>query len=212
MPANPSSPRFYLEPLSEGKHSQGIYELWTKPGNLAGTMETAPDLEATRTIIRDRAYGAKPGVVNFAIMAGPESPLYGLMTAAAPGSSPPPPPTKLINEELSDAAKPAPKIIGFTGILRVAPEEAGWYVAGSCRGRGVATEAVAAMLGKYWEAQPATTEVIAYISEGNVVSERVAARAGFVRAMERTSTQGSVLPNGLVTECDHRVWVAKKPV
>jgi len=81
-------------------------------------METAPDLEATRTIIRDRAYGAKPGIVSFAIMAGPESPLYGLVTAAAPGSSPPP--TKLINEELSDAAKPAPKIIGLTGIFRVA--------------------------------------------------------------------------------------------
>ncbi|KAK8131229.1 hypothetical protein PG984_007667 [Apiospora sp. TS-2023a] len=200
--ANPSSPRFYLEPLSAEKHSQGIHELWTEPGNLGGTsMEKVPDLETTRTMIRDRAYGAKPGIVNFAIMAGPESPLYGLVTATAPASLP----------EMPGAAKPTPKIIGFTGILRVAPEEAGWYVTSSCRGLGVATEAVGAMLGKYWETQPATTEVIAYISEGNAVSERVAARAGFVRAMERTLAQGSTLPNGLVTECDHGVWVAKKP-
>ncbi|KAK7932151.1 hypothetical protein PG985_002863 [Apiospora marii] len=196
------SPRFFLEPLSEEKHSQGIYELWNKPGNLAGTsMQTAPDLEKTRTMIRDRAYGAKPGIVNFAIMAGPGSPLYGLATATAPEEG-----------ETSNAPTPEPRIIGITGVLRVAPEEAGWYVAGSCRGLGVATEAVGAMLGKYWETQPAATEVIAYIRVGNVASERTAARSGFVRAMERTVAKGSILPNGMVADGDCGVWVAKKPV
>lgn len=85
-------------------------------------------------------------------------------------------------------------------------------MAGSCRGLGVATEAVGLMLGRYWESRPAATEVIGYIQVGNVASERVAARSGFVRAMERTLAKGCTLPNGVVTKCDHGVWVAKKPV
>ncbi|KAK7943415.1 uncharacterized protein PG986_012528 [Apiospora aurea] len=180
------SPRFYLEPLSEAKHAQGVYDHWSDPANIKGTsMEKAPTLEVTRTMIRDRAYGAKPGIVNFAIMVGPESPL----------------------EETNP-----PKLIGVAGVLRVAPEEAGWWVAGLCRGLGVATEAVGLMLEKYWETKPAAAEVIAFIQEGNVPSERVAAKAGFVRVMERTMIKGSTLPNGQVMKSDCGVWVAKRPV
>lgn len=177
-------------------------------------MQTAPDLEATRALIRDRAYGAKPGIVNFAIMAGPGSPLYGLATAAATPASPKREPAEPGEgeEATPNATEPAPRIIGFTGVLRVAPEEAGWYVTASCRGLGVATEAVEAMLGKYWETRPAAAEVIAYIQVGNVASERVAARSGFVRATERTLAKGSTLPNGVVTDGDCGVWVAKRPV
>lgn len=43
------SPRLYLEPLSEEKHSEGIHELWFQPGNLAGTYEKNPRLAYKQT-------------------------------------------------------------------------------------------------------------------------------------------------------------------
>ncbi|KAK8085565.1 hypothetical protein PG997_006836 [Apiospora hydei] len=208
---NPS-PRFYLEPLSEAKHAQGVYDHWRDPANIRGTsMEKAPTLEVTRTMVRDRAYGAKPGIVNFAIMVGPESPLYGLATAAGPNDDSPQQQQREPEGEPREETNP-PKLIGVAGVLRVAPEEAGWWVAGLYRGLGVATEAVGLMLEKYWETKPAASEVIAYIQEGNVPSERVAAKAGFVRVMERTMVKGSTLPNGQVMKSDCGVWAAKRPV
>lgn len=166
-------------------------------------MDTAPSLETTRVMIRDRSHSVKPGIENFAIMAGPESPLYRLVaTATQPQQQ---------GDLGRNKGEPAPKLIGWTGVVRVAPEEIGWYVTGPCRGLGVATEAVQAMLRRYWTAQPGTAELIAYIREGNVASERVATKAGLVRVLERTLVKGSTLPNGQVTGCDHGVWVAKKP-
>ncbi|KAK8044316.1 hypothetical protein PG993_004340 [Apiospora rasikravindrae] len=209
--ANPS-PRFYLEPLSEEKHALGVYDIWCDPANLVGTgMEKAPTLEEARAMIRERAYGAKPGIVNFAIMVGPESPLYGLVAAPAPNNDDSPPQQQgQLALELERETTP-PKLIGITGVLRVAPEEAGWFVAGPCRGLGVAAEAVGLMLGKYWDTKPAAAEVIAYIQEGNVASETVAAKVGFVRAMGRTLVKGSTLPNGLVAMGDCGCWVVKRP-
>ncbi|KAK8880172.1 GNAT domain-containing protein [Apiospora arundinis] len=205
--ADPTTPRFYLEPMSEEKHAQAIYEMWQDPVNLAGTgMETAPSLETTHVMIRDRSHSAKPGIENFAIMAGPESPLYKLVDhSAAPSQD------LEGGIEGEGEAAAAPKLIGWTGVVRVAPEEIGWYVATPCRGLGVATEAVQAMLKRYWVAQPGTLEVTALISEGNAVSERVATRAGFVRDPERRIANGSMLPNGIVTDRDHAVWALKRP-
>ncbi|KAK8070092.1 hypothetical protein PG994_006708 [Apiospora phragmitis] len=226
--ANNPSPRFYLEPLSEEKHAQGVYEIWTDPANLAGTgMETAPDLEATRTLIRERAYGAKPGIVNFAVMVGPESPLYGLVATSTvhdshqqqqqhDGASP----RKPRGESAPASTTTAPKLIGFTGVLRVAPEEAGWYVAGPCRGLGVATEAVGAMLrailgnkagggggggggrGGGGSVHPA----------GQPRERAGRGQVGLRAGDGAHDCQGSTLPNGQVTDCDHGVWVVKKPI
>ncbi|KAK7976768.1 hypothetical protein PG989_015231 [Apiospora arundinis] len=173
-----TTPRFYLEPMSEEKHAQAIYDMWQDPVNLVGTQRRP--LETTHVMIRDRSHGAKPGIENFAIMAGPESPLYKLViNPAAPVQD-----LKGGREGEGEAAA-APKLIGWTGVVRVAPEEIGWYVTTPCRGLGVATEAVQTMLRRYWVAQPGTSEVTALISEGNAVSERVATRAGFVRDPEQ---------------------------
>lgn len=161
-------------------------------------MAPYPSLESNRAWLRRRSRAAHPAIENFAILAPATSPLYELGAAAAGAASG------------AGAGTPA-RLLGLVGVIRLAPPEAGYVVARACRGRGVASEALGLMLRRYWAAQPAVPAVEAYIDAGNVASEKVARRAGFVPRPERAVPAGGALPNGDAVDCDVGVWVCERP-
>lgn len=85
------------------------------------------------------------------------------------------------------AAKQDGRFLGDVGLgdfqralapLPYAPPEAGWVLAPAAQGRGVATEAVQAMLG-WADATLAAARITCLIDPANAPSHRVAAKAGF---------------------------------
>jgi [ribosomal protein S5]-alanine N-acetyltransferase len=68
--------------------------------------------------------------------------------------------------------------IGCLGPPREGTAEIGYSVVESFRGRGIATEAIAAMAGRLL-AMPGVTRVIAHTAEGNAHSQGALRRAGF---------------------------------
>lgn len=160
-------------------------------------MAPYPSLESNRAWLRRRSRAADPAIENFAIMAPATSPLYDLVAAPGPAVASP--------------AAAADRLIGLVGVIRLAPPEAGYVVAKACQGRGVASEALAVMLRRYWAAQPAVPAVEAYIDAGNAASEKVARRAGFAPRPGRAVPAGGVLPNGDEVDCEVGVWVCERP-
>jgi RimJ/RimL family protein N-acetyltransferase len=79
------------------------------------------------------------------------------------------------------------------GIDGIEPDEveAGWWVAAERRNQGIATEAMHAAIGDFWE-RTETACITAYIDEGeNEASRRVAAKLGFaVRGQGRGRSGG----------------------
>lgn len=159
-------------------------------------MAPYPSLESNRAWLRRRSRAADPAIENFAILAPATSPLYELGVAGVASET-----------ETETSAR----LIGLVGVIRLAPPEAGYVVAKACQGRGVASEALALMLRRYWANQPAVPAVEAYIDAGNVASEKVARRAGFVPQPERTVPAGGALPNGDAVDCEVGVWVCERP-
>jgi [ribosomal protein S5]-alanine N-acetyltransferase len=76
--------------------------------------------------------------------------------------------------------------IGFRGPPQDGVAEIGYGIVPSRQGRGYATEAVRAVLLLAWE-QPEANTVIAHTENGNLASQRVLGKAGFV--LEATAAQ-----------------------
>jgi len=85
--------------------------------------------------------------------------------------------------------------IGGVGFLSAADSdgvaEIGYGIAESVRGQGIATEAVAAMIG--WVAGSHVAAIEAFTDPANLASERVLERCGFARVGETTTDDGPMI-------------------
>jgi RimJ/RimL family protein N-acetyltransferase len=87
-------------------------------------------------------------------------------------------------------------LLGSAGMrLREIPPSLGYWVAGSARGRGIATAATRALTAWAFETLGAT-RIALYAEPGNLASQRVAAKCGFVR-----------VPGAVKREADRELWV-----
>ena len=87
-------------------------------------------------------------------------------------------------------------LLGSAGMrLREIPPSIGYWVAGSARGRGIATAATRALTAWAFETLGAT-RIALYAEPGNLASQRVAGKCGFVR-----------VPGAVKREADRELWV-----
>jgi RimJ/RimL family protein N-acetyltransferase len=87
-------------------------------------------------------------------------------------------------------------LLGSAGMrLREIPPSIGYWVARSARGRGIATAATRALTAWAFETTGAT-RIALYAEAGNLASQRVAGKCGFVR-----------VPGAVKREADRELWV-----
>ncbi len=96
---------------------------------------------------------------------------------------------------------------GFKDVPHKGVVEIGYSVAASCRGEGLATAAVSALLA-YAFASDEVQQVLAQVNPGNVASSKVVAKLGFARVGNIAADDGEVLSQWVATRCPLAITIA----